>query len=275
MGHQCCPIPTAVFSNHTGYESYYVKDMTSDLEAYIGQWKKLGLSFDAVLAGYLASAAQIDITASFVNSFLKADGLFILDPVMGDNGALYAACSEYTLERMRTLVSLANVITPNLTEACFLTNNDYHRIISMPSGRRNEYIREIGRELSEMMCSSHSGSMRLPQNGNADCGAVKHVVISGIETEAYISNYVCTSAPDSEPDNGCFVRMHKAGRSRCGTGDVFSAVIAGSLLNGRPFTQSVSEAASFVKECIAVSDRLNTPLTDGVAFEKVIKRLLH
>lgn len=270
MGIQGCPVPTAVFSNHTAYESFYKLDLTGQLKEYTAQWKKLELSFDGVLAGYLASPEQIDMTASFVRDFLKKDpkkretGLFILDPVMGDNGRLYPAYQSDMLDRMRKLVSHCDVLTPNLTEACFLTGTDYNAVITAPSRKRGALLRQIGTSLLEMMGRAKEQVLA----GSA--GKPEYVVISGIETRYFIENYLCGT--NISPD-GAFIRMRRTGHTRCGTGDVFSSVIAGKLLKGASFPDAVRTAAAFVKECIIVSDGLSIPLTDGVAFEELLWKL--
>lgn len=266
MGIQGCPVPTAVFSNHTAYESFYKLDMTEQLREYTAQWKKLGLSFDGVLAGYLASPEQIEITKSFVHDFMREgdSSLFILDPVMGDNGRLYPAYQRDMLNRMKELVSHCDVLTPNLTEACFLTGTDYNAVITAPSRKRGGLLRQMGTLLLEMM-----GTAGEP--GISGCpGKPGYIVISGIETPHFIENYLFGT--EISPD-GAFIRMRRTGHTRCGTGDVFSSVIAGKLLKGASFPDSVRAAAAFVKECIIVSDRLSIPLTDGVAFEELLWKL--
>ena len=105
MGIQCCPLPTAIFSNHTGYESFYRTDYTDHMNGYMDEWKKLDLHFDGILSGYLASPDQIEIVKSFFEKFKKEDTVILIDPVMGDNGRLYPAYSSTLSEKMKELLA--------------------------------------------------------------------------------------------------------------------------------------------------------------------------
>ncbi len=247
LGIQACPVPTAVFSNHTAYRSFYKHDMTDALDSYIAEWRKLSLSFDAVLAGYLASPEQIDITTAFVHEFQKSGGVFILDPVMGDNGKLYQAYAGTMLERMKELTKISDVLTPNLTESCFLTGTSYDAVKQLRGKALTDRLRDISAKLSERM--------------NKGIG---RVVISGIESDHYIGNYIY------DHDFHELIRMKKTGPSRCGTGDVFSSIISACLVNGDSLKDAVVLAARFIGQCITVSDAYEIPLTDGVAFEDML-----
>ena len=125
MGHQCCPIPTAILSNHTEFPVYFFDDYTEKMTTYTDKWKELGLSFDAIATGFLGSEAQIGIVMEIVQK-LKAEKTFVVvDPVMGDGGEIYATYTPELCEAMGTLVDGADVLMPNLTEACFLTGTEY------------------------------------------------------------------------------------------------------------------------------------------------------
>lgn len=125
MGLQCCPLPTAVFSNHTGYDSFYYTDFTAHMDAYMEQWEMLGLHFDGILTGFLGSPEQIGFVCRFMERFKAADTITVIDPVMGDDGALYATYSSELAENMTRLLRYADILTPNLTEACILTGTPY------------------------------------------------------------------------------------------------------------------------------------------------------
>ena len=118
MGTQCCPVPTAILSNHTEFPVYFFDDYTDKMRDYIGKWKELGLEFDAISSGFLGSAEQIAIVLDFVESFGNDHTRIIIDPVMGDHGKLYATYTEEMCEEMKQLVSYADIVTPNMTEAC-------------------------------------------------------------------------------------------------------------------------------------------------------------
>ena len=113
---QCCPLPTAIFSNHTGYENFYSTDLTDHMSDYILQWKKLGLRFNGILTGFLGSTQQIEIVTRFLEDFKTEATVTVIDPVMGDGGSLYRSFSRELAEMMGRLVPYADILTPNLTQ---------------------------------------------------------------------------------------------------------------------------------------------------------------
>ena len=125
LGVQACPVPTAIFSNHTGYDSFYCKDLTEDLTAYIGEWQKLDLHFDGISSGFLGSIYLIDTVIEFIKHFKGDDTKVVVDTVMGDNGKVYPTYTTDMCKRLIDLLQYSDVITPNVTEACFLTDTPY------------------------------------------------------------------------------------------------------------------------------------------------------
>lgn len=86
LGVQCCPLPTAIFSNHTGFNSFYFDDYTHSMGPYMAEWEKLGLEFEGILTGFLGSEQQIGLVEQFIETFSTERTTVIMDPVMGDNG---------------------------------------------------------------------------------------------------------------------------------------------------------------------------------------------
>ena len=241
---QCCALPTAVFSNHTGYADYYFDDYTDHMREYYQKWEKLGLSFNGIYTGFLGSVRQVELIQDFIGRFAREDTAVIVDPVMGDNGRPYATINEALCREIRRLLPLSSIITPNLTEACILAGTAY---------------RESGfsdRELFDM-------ADRLHLLGARD------LVITGISDGAQIRNLV------SQADGRrCFVTTPCTGTPHAGTGDVFASVIAADRVNGVPLEVSVQKAADFVGRAIAVSDELQVPAEDGVCFEEILGLLI-
>lgn len=239
---QCCPVPTSIFSNHTGYQSYYYEDFTEQMIPYIEEWKKLNLKFDGICSGFLGSARQIEIVRNFFHYFKSENTIVILDPVMGDCGNPYPTYTEDMCRLMKELVPYADIITPNLTEACILTDTPYKERWKLKE------LLELGEKLKEK-------------------GPDK-IVITGIPQGAYVANYCCEAG--KEPS---IIKTHKVGTSRCGTGDIFTSIIAADAVNGVEFSDSVRKASHFVKKCILRSMEMNIPLTDGVCFEELLYQL--
>ncbi|MCI7100184.1 MAG: pyridoxamine kinase [Lachnospiraceae bacterium] len=247
---QCCPLPTSVFSNHTGFDSFYFRDFTDYMNPYIEEWRKLGLRFNGITSGFLGSKQQIDIVKAFIKEFQMKDTIVLVDPVMGDNGVPYATYTKDMCQEMKKLVSYADILTPNLTEACILTDTEYRQ-----NGWKMAEIQELAQKLQSM-------------------GPGK-IVITGIIQGEFIANY-CYDAKEYEKDTGYkgkFMRTHKIGSTRSGTGDIFAAIVAADAVNGVPFEASVRKASGFIKKCIQKSIDLDIPLTDGVCFEEVLSEL--
>ncbi|MGN0428396.1 MAG: pyridoxamine kinase [Agathobacter sp.] len=239
---QCCPLPTSIFSNHTGFPSHFMEDFTPNMEDFIAEWKKLNLTFSGISTGFLGSADQIRIVSNFISDFRTKDTVVVVDPVMGDYGKPYPTYTEDMCRRMKELVKYADIITPNLTEACILTDTPYKEQV------KTSEILELVKKLS-------------------DLGPSK-IVITGIPQKSYICNFCYEEG--KEP---AFVKTHKIGQSRSGTGDIFAAIISADAVNGIPFYDSVKKASLFIKKCILSSIELDIPLTDGVCFEEVLDKL--
>lgn len=235
----CCPIPTSIFSNHTGFPNFHFRDLTDDMVPYIENWKKLNISFDGIISGYLGSEYQIDIVAGFIRDFKKDNTCVVIDPIMGDHGKTYSAYTPAMCNKMKELVKYADILTPNVTEACILTDTPYKN-----SWQRKEII-----EIAEKLCTM---------------GPSK-AVITGIGQKTYITNLCYVK--DEEP---VFISTHKIGTGRHGTGDIFSSMIAADAVKGVDFRVSVRKAALFIKKCIQHSIELGVPEPEGVVFEDLL-----
>ena len=243
LGVQCCPVPTSIFSNHTGYPQFFFDDYTDRMPEYINNWKKLGLTFEGIATGFLGSARQIQIVKEFIREFSKEKTQIIIDPVMGDYGKLYPTYTEELCQEMKKLVSFADIVTPNLTECCKLTDVSYK-----DTGWKKKELYSMAEQLSEQ--------------------GPEKVVITGIRQGEFIANYIYEKGKEPK-----MIRTHRVGTERSGTGDVFAAVIAADSINGVPFDKSVRKASGFVKKCILKSIELDIPRTDGVCFEEILYQL--
>ncbi len=239
---QCCPLPTSIFSNHTGFPSFFFTDYTDHMSAYAGEWKKLGLEFNGICTGFLGSAQQIQIVETFLKDFGGKDTIVVVDPVMGDYGHLYPTYDSKICARMKDLIKYADIITPNLTEACILTGFEYNEKY------KNSQIEEIALKLSEM--------------------GPKKIVITGIPRGHFISNYCFEAGKESY-----MIKTAKVGTQRSGTGDIFTSIVVADAVNGVDFHESIKKASHFVKKCILKAIEMDIPLTDGVPFEELLDKL--
>lgn len=242
-GIQCCPLPTSIFSAHTGYPEYFFDDFTGRMQPYIDKWKALNLNFDGILTGFLGSEKQIEIVDRFLNDFADKNTRIIIDPVMGDEGKRYATYTDGMCLRMRELIKHAYILTPNLTEACILTDTEY----------RPGYF--TGADYLGMALKLIS------------LGAEK-IVITGIDSGTMISNYVYEKGKKPQ-----IIRRKRTGKSRPGTGDLFSSIIAADCLNGVDFRASVARASDFIRDSIKITEKYDTDSQNGVCFEKLIRQL--
>lgn len=243
MGIQCCPVPTSIFSNHTGFPDFFFDDYTDRIDEYISKWHKLGLKFEGIASGFLGSRRQIETVIRFIEEFKSGRTTVIIDPVMGDHGKLYTTYTEELCREMSRLVAYADIITPNLTECCRLTGTPF---------KENGWKKKELYEMTEILFEK----------------GPEKVVITGIPQGEFIANYVRERGREAR-----ILRTHKAGTERSGTGDVFSSIIASDAVNGVDFNRSVKKASNFVKKCIIKSMELRIPQTDGVCFEEILYTL--
>ena len=246
---ECCPLPTAILSNQTGYDSFYCDDLTDRLEPYLAEWRKLGVRFDGILTGYLASEEQADKILRFLDEFQTADTLYLCDPVMADDGRIYDTYSPRLCRKIGALARRANVLTPNLTELCVLTDADF-AALQAQSDRAN-YTEQIARLA-----------------GNLLSDTLHTVVVTGICMGEEICNISVTQ------DGFSVVKGKRYGGSFSGTGDLFSAVLAGSLVNGETVERAVQKAVRFLEASIQESFQEGTDRNDGVNFQNYLEMLL-
>ena len=117
LGIQACPLPTAVLSSQTGFDSFYCDDYTDRMNFFTDEWKNMQVSFDGIYSGYLAGPSQIEKVLYFLEQFKGKENIYLADPVMGDNGKHIRIFSKELLAGMKELTLRADVITPNLKDA--------------------------------------------------------------------------------------------------------------------------------------------------------------
>lgn len=243
---QVCPVPTSVLSNHLGFPLCHFDDYTSHMRDYIKIWNELGLTFDGLYCGFLGNEEQIDIVQEFVEMFRPP--LFLLDPVMGDHGRAYSSITETHVQKMKELLPLADIITPNITEACLLTGTPW---------KDGEWTMQELSGLCERLAS-----LCLKDSVSAS------IVITGIRQGDFLVNFLW--------NDGVYTTVSTpiAGASRPGTGDIFASILAADAVRGETLLSSVQKAANFVGLCIAGSEKAGTPVQEGVVFEKYLAALL-
>ena len=243
MGYQVIPVPTALLSSHTGgFTDMYFKDLTQDMREVSDHFDRLELKFDAIYTGFLGSEEQIDIVLDFIKRFSDEDTLIFVDPVMGDDGVLYSTYTDRLGDRMKELCAVADIITPNLTEACFMLGKPY-----MASGYTKEYIEDMLRALTDLGCPK--------------------AVLTGV---GFNENELGCYGYDSTTGEFFFDTNERISQSFHGTGDIFASVCFSCLNRGKTLEESCAIAADFVCDSMNATITDETPIWYGVHFEKVL-----
>ncbi len=243
-GQETCILPSAVLSTHTmGYSFPAIRDLTEDVPVFQKHWQKEKLQFDAVYTGYLGSTQQIAYVKDIIQTMLAVGGKAIVDPAMADNGKLYPAFDMAYVEAMKELVSIADVVLPNLTEACFLTGCTYQETYD------EAYIMDVVRKLYNM--------------------GAKCVVLTGVSYEPGTTGVLIYDGTNTE-----LYSHPKIPKSYHGTGDIYASAFTGSWIGGKTMSEAVRIAADYTCKCIE-----NTMDDDahwyGVKFETAIPYLIN
>lgn len=243
-GMECAIIPSAVLSTHTaGFNGYTCMDLTEEIPKIMKHWEKENIKFDCIYTGYLGSTKQIEYVAELFAAVLKVGGYKVVDPAMADNGKLYPAFDENYVEYMKELCRRADVILPNITEACFLTGKPYREEYTQG------YIDELLAGLDEM--------------------GAKCVVLTGVSYHPET-----TGVTIYESGLTSYYEHIKRPNSCHGTGDVYSSAFVGALMNGKSAVEAAVIAADFTVDCIIGTENDQEAHWYGVEFEPQIPELL-
>lgn len=256
LGIQCVPLPTAVLTGQTEYEYYHCTDMTDMMPLYMDAWQKNNAHFDAIYSGFMTSPTQIRYTMDFIDKFYE-DGTFLLvDPVMGDDGNVYDMYSDELLDTMKELSRRADLITPNLTEACLLADIDPKDFLA--NTRQDDLVPSV--------CKLGSRLREAAKNA-------QDVIITGVKCQTSTDSYICNLAFTG--DKVHITRSHFYDRSFSGTGDLFASAMCGLMLGGMDTCDAVEQAQDFLNKAIEDTMREDIPACDGINFEKYLIELMN
>lgn len=243
-GAECAVIPTAVLSTHTGgFTGFTYRDLTEDITSIVDHWKTLDLGFDAIYTGFLGSFEQIDIISE---TFDRLEGLRIVDPVMADDGVLYPVFDSNFPKGMRKLCEKADIILPNITEACLMLEEEYVEGPYTP-----EYIEGLMERLSGI--------------------GAKKVVLTGVYFD---ENKLGAATYDAETGERSYYFSDRVPGYFHGTGDVFGSAFVGSYMNGCSLADSVMIAVDFTVGSIKRTYAAKTDVRYGVNFEQGLLQLI-
>ncbi|MBQ7383607.1 MAG: pyridoxamine kinase [Clostridia bacterium] len=252
MGYQVIPVPTALLSSHTGgFTDMYFEDMTDAMGEISEHFERLGLKFDAIYTGFLGSEEQIDVVLEFIKRFSDEDTLIFVDPVMGDDGVLYSTYTTRLRDRMKELCAVADIITPNVTEASFLSGIEYKDTSDYTESDAFAYAEELRGALAELGRSK--------------------IIITGIPHRGdMFGTYGHT---EREFSDGYMYSVKRVRKSYPGTGDLFASVLLGCIMAGEALGDAVRFASNYICEVMNYSAGFDTPVREGVAFERFLGEL--
>ena len=213
-------LPSAVLSTHTaGFTDFTFRDLSDDMPSIAQHWVKEGIQFDAIYTGYLGSLQQIDYVKNIAATCLKEGGKTIIDPAMADNGALYSIFDMTYAKEMKTLCDTADIILPNITEACFMTDVEY----------KTDYDKDYIMELLEKLSPKKDIT----------------VVLTGVSYTPETTGVVVYENGEYH-----YYEHQKISKGCHGTGDIYASAFTGALLRGNSTIKSAQIAADYVVECI-------------------------
>lgn len=240
FGIESCALPTALLSTHTQFKNWTFKNLCDEINPITDAWEKENIKFDGICTGYLGGVDLIETVKGIIAKFSDKSGIVMIDPAMGDNGKLYANFDMDYVKANKTLCALADVVTPNITEACFMIGEEY----------KTEY--DYGYLLN--ICKA------LHRNGARD------VILTGVRKSETQVGAFCLL--DGEKVYEYYTEREP--KDFHGTGDIYSSVVYGALMNGKTIEESVKFACDFTKHCIAVTLNDESKPFYGVNFEQCI-----
>ncbi len=259
MGVQACPLPTAILSNQTGYSSYYCDDYTDKIQYFSREWKKISVELDGIYTGFLSGEHQAEQILKFVNDFRMDFTKVIVDPVMGDGGKKYAFFTQHLLEQMKMLVSEADMITPNITEALILTGDGLeqsyqtlNRLSVEPQVYKKE-VERIGKKLKEQFDLE-----AIAITGNHYCDHRGKELVGNLILQGEEMNWI-----ESE----------KIGGSYSGTGDLFASALSAGFVKGESLSRCAQKAVTMIGFAIRDAVESGSDRNEGVEFEKYLSYL--
>lgn len=242
-GIETCVLPSAVLSTHTaGFSGYTFRDLTEDMVDIKNHWSKEQIKFDAVYTGYLGSTKQIEYVADIFDATRKQSSLLLVDPAMADNGNLYPGFDGAFVSSMKKLCAKADYLLPNITEACFLTDQEYRTEYD------RDYIDSLLQKLTALGC--------------------KNIILTGVSYSPAMTGVVVC-------ENGkyAYYEHQKLANSCHGTGDIYASSFVGALMRGKSAYDAARIAADYTVECIKATAQEDNHWY-GAKFEPILPKLI-
>jgi len=247
---QPVPVPTALFSTHTGgFEGYSYLDLTAQVAEFTEHYTNLGIAFDVVYTGFLGGEGQAGIIKDFIAEQRKSGAYIIVDPVMGDNGKIYSTYTKGMCVGVCGLAKNADVITPNITEAFILCGEEY-----IPPPYDEEGLKKLASSLREKEYATSVVTGIEYEDGKIGAMLVNHINNFYYEVNHFKAEKHNTSYP--------------------GSGDLFASVICGLVSAGADLKKSIRFAVEFVRKVTEYTEKCASPVREGLIFERFIPELI-
>ena len=242
-GLETCILPSAVLSTHTaGFSGFTFRDLTDDMPAIQDHWKKENIKFKAIYTGYLGSIKQVGYVRDILKTMGTEDCVRVVDPAMADNGQLYSIFNQEYVDAMRVLCGEADILVPNITEACFLTGEAYSESYD------EAYIKTLVEKLAAL--------------------GAKTVVLTGVSYEPKKTGVVVYENGKIE-----YYAHDKIAKGSHGTGDIYASAFVGALMNDKSVYDAAKIAADYTVKCI-INTQGDSEHWYGAKFEPVLRELI-
>ena len=269
-------LPTALVSNTFDYGKFDILDTTAYMRNTIGIWDQLGFSFDAICTGFIASKEQSQLVTDYCRRHKERNGAKVfVDPVMADNGFLYNGVTFETVLYLRELCSTADVVLPNITEACFLTgvkvNGEERALLGASATPATSSATPAtsaaittSATLTRHRLSFSAEEIDSIVAGLKDLGA-KNVVI----TSANLEGRSCTIVGKEGQEGWRPFYYKEIPAQFAGTGDTFTSLVASSVMRGNPLEEAVPKAMKVMEYLISTNFQ-NEDKYKGIPIEQYL-----
>lgn len=242
-GMETCILPSAILSTHTaGFQDFTFRDLTDDMPNIQKHWQKENIKFSAIYTGYLGSTKQIGYVKDILSTMGTSDCVRVVDPAMADNGKLYPAFDDEYVKAMKELCGSADILLPNITEACFLADMEYREVYD------ETYIKVLLEKLSLL--------------------GAKSIVLTGV-------GYAFEKTGVVVYENGemRYYEHDKISKGCHGTGDIYASAFTGALMNDKSMFEAAKIAADYTVMCI-INTQGDADHWYGAKFETALRDLI-
>ncbi len=255
LGHTALPLPTGVFSCQSAFSSYHFTDLSEQMKNTINDWKKENILLDGIIVGFMMSKDQINLVKDCIDKLAAKDTVILVDPIIGDNGEIFSFFTNDYAKELKNIIKKANIITPNVTELCILSDVSYEKLTAQKNLDIDNYLEKIKNTAMSLLSDS-----------------LETVIVTGIKYIDYNGKELVYNLFVKKDDFGYSGSDYKIG-SFSGTGDMLTALICGYILQGKNMHETIDDTSRYIKKTIDKSLDLKDKREFGTNFELTLKEL--